>query len=116
MTMSAAILYDSRGFDAGRERLTGLAVASAGFLAAHVQHAAAGPLWLHPTDEATDADAFRARFPTDRPVEVIHRLDTRRLAKPGALFVPGPVLAPFAWRRRVIGDAAFSLTGVTHTM
>ena len=113
---AAAILYDSRGFDAGRERLTGLAVASAGFLAAHVEHAAPGPLWLHPTDEGTDAAAFRGRFPTDRPVEVIHRLDTRRLAEPGALFVPGPVLAPFAWRRRVIGDAAFSLTGITHTM
>lgn len=112
----AAILYDSRGFDAGRERLTGLATASAGFLKAYVAHGAPGPLWLHPTDESTDADAFRARFPTDRPVEVVHRLETRRLAAPGALFVPGPVLGPFAWRRRVVGDTAFSLTGVTHTM
>lgn len=112
----AAILYDSRGFDAGRERLTGLATATAGFLQAYVEHGAAGPLWLHPTDESTDADGFRARFPTARPVEIVHRLDSRRLASPGALFVPGPVLAPFAWRRRVSGDAAWSLTGVTHTM
>ncbi|MEQ8394014.1 glycosyltransferase family 4 protein [Thalassobaculum sp.] len=112
----AAILYDSRGFDAGRERLTGLAMASAGFLRAYLDHAQPGPLWLHPTDESTDAEAFRGRFPTDRRIEVVHRLQTRRLAEPGALFVPGPVLAPFAWRRRVVGDAAYSLTGVTHTM
>lgn len=112
----AAILYDSRGFDAGRERLTGLAAATAGFLRAHLDHAAPGPLWLHPTDEATDAAAFLARFPTGRRIEVVHRLETRRLAEPGALFVPGPVLAPFAWRRRTAGDAAWSITGVTHTM
>jgi alpha-maltose-1-phosphate synthase len=112
----AAILYDSRGFDAGRERLTGLAMASAGFLRAYLDHAQPGALWLHPTDESTDTDAFRSRFPTERTIEVVHRLETRRLAEPGTLFVPGPVLAPFAWRRRAIGDAAYSLTGVTHTM
>lgn len=112
----AAILYDSRGFDAGKERLTGLATASAGFLRAYVDHAADGPVWLHPTDESTTADGFRARFPTGRPIEIVHRLESRRLAGPGALFVPGPVLGPFAWRRRVVGDALYSLTGVTHTM
>lgn len=112
----AAILYDSRGFDAGRERLTGLATASAGFLRAYVEHAADGPIWLHPTDEATTADDFRNRFPTDRRVEIVQRLESRRLADPGALFVPGPVLGPFAWRRRIVGDALYSVTGVTHTM
>ena len=112
----AAILYDSRGFDAGKERLTGLATASAGFLRAWLDHAGPGPVWLHPTDESATAEAFRARFPTDRSVEIVHRQETRRLGTPGALFVPGPVLAPFAWRRRTVGDAAYSLTGVTHTM
>ena len=53
----AASLYDSRGFDAGRERLTGLATATAGFLRAYVEHGAAGPLWLHPTDESTNAES-----------------------------------------------------------
>jgi len=112
----AAILYDSRGFDAGRERLTGLATASAGFLRAYVEYAEPGPVWLHPTDESTTAEGFRARFPTDRAVEIVSRLETRRLGTPGALFVPGPVLGPFAWRRRALGDSAYSLTGVTHTM
>lgn len=112
----AAILYDSRGFDAGKERLTGLATASAGFLRAYLEHAGPGSVWLHPTDESTTTETFRARFPTDRTVEIVNRLGTRRLGTPGALFVPGPVLGPFAWRRRTVGDAAYSLTGVTHTM
>jgi len=112
----AAILYDSRGFDAGKERLTGLATASAGFLRAYLDHGADGKLWLHPTDESTTVEAFRSRFPSARPVEIVHRLESRRLAEPGALFVPGPVLGPFAWRRRVTGDSAWSLTGITHTM
>jgi glycosyltransferase involved in cell wall biosynthesis len=38
------------------------------------------------------------------------------LSEVGTLFVPGPGLAPFAWRRQRASPAAYSLCGVTHTI
>ncbi|NQW09811.1 MAG: glycosyltransferase family 4 protein [Alphaproteobacteria bacterium] len=111
----SAILYDTAGLDPARERLTGLAVATRDFLRAHLDHGAPGPLFVHPTTDVTEA-AVRTRFPTDRAIRIIPRVQARALAEPGGLFVPGPVLAPFAWRRRHAGDTTYALTGITHTM
>lgn len=37
------------------------------------------------------------------------------LRAPGSLFVPGPGLGSFAYQRRYLNDAAYSLIGITHT-
>lgn len=115
MPERAAILYDTSGLDPERERLTGLAVATREFLHAYLDHGAPGPLIVHPTTETTEA-SIRVRFPTDRGIRIIPRVQAGALAEPGGLFMPGPALAPFAWRRRNAGDTAYALTGITHTM
>ena len=37
-------------------------------------------------------------------------------AGPSTLMLPDPSLAPFAWRRRGIGNRGYSLCGLNHTI
>jgi len=122
--MRAALLYDTTALALDRPRLTGLAAATAGFYRAYLEHAPAGPLTVVPNSgEVTEAE-IRDRLPTDREIRIVRRVQSRRLADPGTLFLPGPPLAPFAWERRQsagragrqAGDGGYSLTGITHAM
>lgn len=54
--------------------------------------------------------------PPRQPITWIGRGERERLAEPGAVYIPSPDLRREAWARRAMGPAAYSLTGVTHTI
>jgi starch synthase len=105
--------YDISGGVAGRRS------ASAGFLAAYLRHADPRPLTclLHEPEDAPALHDFITRSEGGaRPVACVALGQLPQLARAGALYTPGPELARYAWLRRGIGQRAFSLVGVTHTL
>jgi glycosyltransferase involved in cell wall biosynthesis len=116
---NAAIFYEAEGYDTSKPKLMGRHAAGEGFLKAFVRHAQADELFCYARNRS-NAKGF-SRFCAEngarqRPVRWVAVDQLQRLAEPGTLFVPGPGLADFAWRRRRHGEAAFSLCGVTHTI
>ncbi|MEX0809186.1 MAG: glycosyltransferase family 4 protein [Dongiaceae bacterium] len=115
---NAAIMYAVDGFDTSRDKLMGRHVAGEEFLKGYARYA--------------DVDTFYGlmigaqntqRFQQDlsrwtggrAKVEIISYNQLARVAEPGTLFLPGPGLGEWAWRRRVGDQRSYSITGVTHT-
>ena len=114
---NAAIYYDPDGYDTGRKKLMGRHAAGEGFLLGFAKHAEVSPFYCY-ADSRRYVELFTETVRSRRPDAKVSwvqrgRLDT--LETPGCLFVPGPGIGQFAWRRRIAGDARYSLCGVTHT-
>jgi len=116
---NAAIYYDPEGFDTSKPKLMGRHAAGEGFIQGFARHANADALYAF-TGTRPEYDHFRgmvsAATGAERRTEWLPRNAVERLAEPGGLFVPGPDLETGAWLRRCHDPAAWSLTGVTHTI
>lgn len=116
---AAALLYAPDGYDTSRPKLMGRHAAGEGFLTGLVRHSGFDRL-VALTRSAADAEAFRAhvaRLGARAPAQAIDDTEFHRLSEIGCLMLPGPGLAPFAWRRRRLdAGGAFSLVGITHTI
>jgi glycosyltransferase involved in cell wall biosynthesis len=115
---NAALYYHPDGFDTARERLMGRQAAGEGFLRGFVRHGGQEELYCVAEREPA-ARAFTQAvqgWGHAGPVRWVPGADLRGAAAPGCLHLPGPGLGEMAWRRRRLGDAAFSLCGLTHTM
>lgn len=116
---AAALLYAPDGYDTSRPKLMGRHAAGEGFLTGMLRHSGFDRL-VALTRSAGDAEAFRrhvAALGGRAPAETIDDSEYHRLSETGCLMLPGPGLAPFAWRRRRVAEAnAFSLVGITHTI
>jgi glycosyltransferase involved in cell wall biosynthesis len=114
----ATLLYAPDGFDTGRPRLMGRHAAGEGLLRGMIRHAGFDRL-VAMVPRPADAEAFRAQaqaLGATMPLEVVPEAELHRAGETGCLMLPGPELAPRAWRRRRIGASdAFSLVGITHT-
>lgn len=119
MQATAAISYTAESFDTGTERLMGRQAAGEGFLEAMALHASDAPLYCFANGDAEfrlfDRQVAAVRNAAARTVHV-SRTEPARLAKPGCLFVPSPLLSAPAFERRAIGATHYSLCGVTHTV
>ncbi|NKC32770.1 glycosyltransferase [Falsiroseomonas selenitidurans] len=119
MPTTATLYYAPDGFDTGRAKLMGRHAAGEGMLGGLVRHAGFDRMVALCGSEA-DAAAFRAQvagFDPAMPAETLGAAELPRLAETGCLMLPGPDLSGFAWRRRRESrQAAFSLTGITHTI
>lgn len=114
-----AIYFASEAFTtAGKARLMGRHAAGEGFLRALVLHGSAEVLNCYAATKR-DAEAFSdlaKGWGGGKPVRWIPHGQLGGLRAAGGLFLPGPDLAEMAWQRRRLGESAFSLTGVTHTI
>jgi len=70
------------------------------------------------TEKRAHAEVFRevcAWFGRNEPVKLVDKNNLGALAKPGALYFPGPDIAVGAWQRSFFGHGRWSLCGITHT-
>jgi len=128
-TRNAVLFHHPDAVDTGRARLLGRHSAGEGFLKGFVRHSGV-PAFHVQALERDHFDDFQRRVQAldDRkrpchwvPFGALGRddADGRETAKadtPATLMLPDPMLAPFAWRRRGVGDRAYSICGITHTI
>ncbi|MEM7295895.1 MAG: glycosyltransferase family 4 protein [Pseudomonadota bacterium] len=114
---NAAIWYVDDGYVTNRDNINGRRSAGQSFLRGFFKHA--------------DVDRYIAAIPSSTakghfieradqagrgiPASEIFAHDTVGLSKVGCLFYPSPVTGREAWVRHGIGDARYSLCGITHT-
>ena len=114
---NAAIYYDPDGYDTSRKKLMGRHAAGEGFLLGFAQHADVSPFYCYSDSRnylRGFTDMVRSRRP-DAEVSWVQRGRLNMLEQPGCLFVPGPGVGQFAWRRRAVDERSYSICGVTHT-
>jgi glycosyltransferase involved in cell wall biosynthesis len=120
MPANAAIYFHPGGYVVDRKDLKGRHAAGEGFLRGFLSHAAVERVFAF-ADTPEHGRLFReiAADPAlphhGLPKEVLDLDSWPRLAEAGAVHVPSPELARFAWLRRRGDQRAFSITGVTHT-
>jgi len=119
VTHSAAVYYRPEGYDTGGTRLMGRHAAGEGFLRALAATAGTAPLHCF-APSPSDFDDFKRRVQafggSPPPMRFIPFARHKDLAEPGALHHPSPGVAELAWLRRFVGQRAYSVTGVVHTM
>jgi glycosyltransferase involved in cell wall biosynthesis len=114
---NAALFYVPSGYAIDGERVMGINVASDGVLRGLARHGGVERLYAL-CESRSNGEAFRRAVADIDPrlaAEWIATTEVEKIAPLGTLLLPGPVLACYAWMRRRIGAAAFSLCGVTHT-
>jgi alpha-maltose-1-phosphate synthase len=115
---NAAIMYAVDGFDTSRDKLMGRHVAGEEFLKGYARYAGVDTFYGLMIG-AQNTQRFQqdlARWTGGRAkVEIISYNQLARVAEPGALFLPGPSLGEWAWRRRTGDQRSYSITGITHT-
>lgn len=114
---SAAIYFAPDGYQASASKLMGRQVAGAGFLRAFVASERSPILTgmlAKPDFSPVFSDAIR-NFGYRGEIQCLGPGADERLRDPGVLYLPGPGVSDFAWRRLSVGMNAYSLCGVTHT-
>ena len=116
---NAAIFFADDAYLMDRPKLMGRQSAGAGFLKGFVGHSGVSELRCV-TSSPSAANSFSRLCREFGAVEQrisrapLHALPA--VADIGTLYLPGPMLAEMAWRRRRGDSAGFSLFGVTHTI
>lgn len=114
---NAAIYFHPDGYATARADLKGRHVAGESFLTGLFRHSGLESFACH-ADTADTARLFvemAERHAPGRRVMLYPTAVPGRLVEVGCLFVPGPGLESFAWRRRAAGQRTYSLCGITHT-
>lgn len=114
---NAAIYFHPEGYETARADLKGRHVAGESFLIGFFRHSGVDHFACH-ADGPEQARLFgdlAGRHAPGRPVALYPTGEPSRLARVGCLFVPGPGIDQYAWRRRSRDQRGYSLCGVTHT-
>lgn len=114
---NAALQYHPDGFEMTGPKPMGRQSAGRGLLEGFVRHAGAETLIGYGDPRAAQAfeRSMRALGST-RPVQWATPMASGPLLQAGTLHLAGPGLDEQAWLRRSLGQRAYSLTGVTHTV
>lgn len=114
---NAAIFFHPEGYETSRTDLKGRHVAGESFLNGFFRHSGLSSFTCcthHPEHAQVFAEMANKAAPgrsiVNIPIDV-----PEKLAGAGCLFLPGPALDGFAWRRRAGDQRAYSLCGITHT-
>lgn len=114
---SAAIWFDSDGFDPQSKGLNGRRMAGNSFLRGLLKHAVMDEivaLSLAPSGGRFVKDlAKKVGCATPVRTGLVH--DMKQSKGLNAIHFPGPSLMDEVWRRHRVGQRAWSLTGITHT-
>lgn len=115
--MTAAIYYDPEAFTTTGPKLMGRNAAGESFLRGFLAHSQAKEFWAQVVKPA-HAEQFAAAVKSagrSETVRAVNRSSLAALARPGAVYCPGPVIGEHAWHRSAYGHAGWSLCGITHT-
>lgn len=119
MAQNAVIFHHPDSVETDRGNLMGRHAAGAGFLRGFVTHGGVDSFFSHNLNADHFADFARRVRQISGGSEPCRRVGHDVIGQndvPGVLNLPGPELAPFAWRRRTYGNAAYSLCGLNHTV
>ncbi len=114
---NAAIFYLPHGYSTDGKNIMGIHSASEGFLQGFLRHADIDTAYCAVDDDA-GAFAFQeavARTHRNLAVKAFPIRRPETLTEVGCLYLPGPGLNEFAWRRRQFDQRGHSLCGITHT-
>ena len=117
---NAALYYHPDGYRTDGKKLMGRQAAGEGFLKGFLAHADVETVYAYCASPAMFQNFERTCADIDQrtpplPRAFVHRQDQAALNRIGGLFLPGPNLEEFAWRRRRHGATHYSITGITHT-
>lgn len=117
---NAALLYHPEGFTTrGTQKLMGRHVAGESFLAGFTTHADVDCIYCY-AEKRTEFEHFTQQIKglpsRAKQVAWIPQQQPEGLSKVGTLHLPAPGISAPAWTRRMYGEAAYSITGVTHTI
>lgn len=117
MGANAALFFVASEYDTARKDLKGRHAATEGFFKGFARHADIDRFfcWSVAREEAA---VFKKRIGEWGRKEEVHwlpHIHSPALAEAGCVFLPKPMLAEDAWRRRAVGDHLYSLCGVAHT-
>ena len=88
------------------------------FIRAFFEHTKpTGSLWAQCEQEAHFAHFEKSARSYGRrdTINRISKFNIHQMEKPGTLFVPDPGIGALSYKRRIYGDARWSLCGITHT-
>ena len=113
----AAIYYVDDGYVTGRSDLKGRHVAGESFLTGLFRHSGMEAFACHAYNDEAAAGFFELarRLAPGCQLWLVPTATPEGLSQFGALFLPGPSIGSFAWRRRQRGQRRYSLCGITHT-
>lgn len=125
-SQNAVLFHHPDAVDTGRARLLGRHAAGEGFLKGFVRHSGV-PAFFAQTLAGDHFEDFKRRVAAqDNKKRPCHRVPLGAMGAddgkgegpetPATLMLPDPMLAPFAWRRRGLGDRGYSLCGLTHAV
>ena len=115
---NAAIYFHPDGYVTGGPKLMGRQAAGEGFLQGFLRHSGVERFYCLAPNHRTArvfAEIVSRHRPDKPPADWIAPIHLQRVSEPGCLYVPGPGLGEFAWRRRAGDQRAFSIMGLTHT-
>jgi glycosyltransferase involved in cell wall biosynthesis len=112
------LLYHPDGYRVARDDLKGRHSAGESFLAAFIEHAP-GPDVFALCGQKDAAEEFQRTVKSQRPSlapRIVTRADRAALRRQGMMFQPQPDVAEEARLRAFLGDDAYTICGVTHTI
>src|SRR5437868_5987127 len=112
------LLYAPDAYEVARNDLKGRHSAGEGFLTAFVGHARAPEIYglCLGAGSAEHFSAAIRSYPGAPEPRAIGRGNVDVLRRQGMLHLPGPVLADEAETRSFLGDSAYALSGITHSL
>jgi len=119
MARNAVIFHHPDGVETERSNLMGRHAAGEGFLNGVIAHGGLDEYFAHTLNADHFSDFARRVRQISGGSESCRRVGPDMIGQhdvPGVLSLPGPELAPFAWRRRRYGNAAYSICGLNHTV
>jgi glycosyltransferase involved in cell wall biosynthesis len=121
---NAAILFEPTAYDGNQKQLKGRHVAGASFLDGFVRYADVDE-FVGVTFNRGGLGAFGDKIAAiqetfdvapRRPARAMALNQIEQMAKVGTVYTPDPMLDRFVWNRRFVGQRAYSVCGITHTV
>jgi glycosyltransferase involved in cell wall biosynthesis len=117
--MSNAVLFlHPNGYDTSGPELLGRISAGESFLRGYLRHADVDryEFWNVAGRPQAELEALLQRVhPPQKPVRWIPQMRRGLISEVGVLNVPMPGLSTESWSRRLFGQAAYAICGITHT-
>lgn len=118
MLATAAIYHHPDAIESEKTPLAGRRAAGQSFLTAYARHVQADRLHCV-ADNNQVIESFRALMAENGwsgPIDGALISQPSLLSEPGTIMLPGPGLGKYAWARRRVGQRAYSICGITHTV
>lgn len=115
---NTVIFHHPDAVDTSRAKLMGRHAAGEGFLKGYVRHSGVAAFYAETHTREHFDDFARRVGALDKTRRPCHRAVAGEIEGgdgPRTLLLPGPNLAPFAWRRRRDDQRSASIVGLTHT-